>query len=42
MWANDPDEDPVGVVLTNQAWFSPTPPPVARDFWAATYGAFAD
>ena len=42
VWANDPDEDLVGVLLTNQAWFSPTPPPVARDFWTATYAAFAD
>jgi hypothetical protein len=32
----------VGVLLTNQAWVSPTPPPVARDFWTATYAAFAD
>ena len=41
-WSNDPDEDLVGVLLTNQAWASPAPPPVARDFWSATYAAFAD
>jgi CubicO group peptidase (beta-lactamase class C family) len=42
VWANDPAEDVVGVLLTNQAWTSPVPPPVARDFWTATYAAFAD
>jgi CubicO group peptidase (beta-lactamase class C family) len=41
VWANDPSEDLVGVLLTNQMWTSPTPPPVARDFWSATYAAFA-
>ena len=42
VWANDPAEDLVGVLLTNQAWTSPVLPPVARDFWTATYAAFAD
>ncbi len=41
-WANDPAEDLVGVLLTNQMWSSPQPPAVARDFWTATYAAFAD
>lgn len=41
-WTNDAAEDLVGVLLTNQAWESPRPPAVARDFWAATYAAFAD
>jgi CubicO group peptidase (beta-lactamase class C family) len=41
-WANDPVEDVVGVVLTNQMWSSPQPPPVCRDFWTATYAAIAD
>jgi CubicO group peptidase (beta-lactamase class C family) len=42
VWANDPAEDLVGVLLTNQMWTSPALPPVARDFWTATYAAFAD
>ena len=40
-WANDPVTDVVGVLLTNQMWASPQPPPVCRDFWTATYGAIA-
>ena len=38
-WANDPVEDVVGVLLTNQQWASPRPPPVATDFWTAAYAA---
>jgi CubicO group peptidase (beta-lactamase class C family) len=38
-WANDPVEGIVGVLLTNQMWASPQPPPVCRDFWTATYAA---
>ena len=38
-WANDPVEDVVGVLLTNQMWTSPQPPPVCADFWTATYAA---
>ena len=41
-WANDPAEDLYGVLLTNQTWTSPTPPPVAQDFWTCTYTALAD
>ena len=41
-WANDPVEDVVGVLLTNQMWSAPEPPPVCRDFWTAAYGAVAD
>ena len=41
-WANDPVEDVVGVLLTNQMWSSPQPPPVCEDFWTATYAALAD
>jgi CubicO group peptidase (beta-lactamase class C family) len=40
-WANDPVEDVVGVLLTNQMWDSPQPPAVAADFWTATYAALA-
>jgi CubicO group peptidase (beta-lactamase class C family) len=42
VWANDPSEDLVGVLLTDTMWSSPEPPAVARDFWTATYAAFAD
>jgi CubicO group peptidase (beta-lactamase class C family) len=41
-WHNDPAEDLTGIILTNQAWSSPAPPPVCEDFWTATYAAFAD
>jgi CubicO group peptidase (beta-lactamase class C family) len=41
-WANDPTERLVGILLTNQMWTSPTPPPICTDFWTATYAAIAD
>jgi CubicO group peptidase (beta-lactamase class C family) len=41
-WANDPREDLVGVLLTNQAFTSPTGPAVVRDFWTAAYAAITD
>lgn len=41
-WANDPAEDLVGVLLTNQAWTSPQPPAVCVDFWTSAYAAVAD
>jgi CubicO group peptidase (beta-lactamase class C family) len=41
-WSNDPGEDLVGVLLTNQAFSSPMPPAVVEDFWTATYAAIAD
>jgi CubicO group peptidase (beta-lactamase class C family) len=42
VWANDPTEGVVGVLMTNQMWTSPTPPPVAEDFWTCAYAAIAD
>jgi CubicO group peptidase (beta-lactamase class C family) len=36
-WSNDPDEDLIGILLTNQAWSSPAPPPVCEDFWTCAY-----
>ncbi len=42
IWANDPGEDLVGVLMTNRMWSSPTPPAVCNDFWACTYAAIAD
>lgn len=38
-WANDPSEGLVGVLLTNQAWASPVPPPAFTDFWTCVYAA---
>ena len=40
-WANDPAEELVGILLTNQAWTSPAPPAVHQDFWTCAYGALA-
>jgi len=38
-WANDPSTGLIGVLLTNQAWASPDPPPVVTDFWQAARAA---
>jgi CubicO group peptidase (beta-lactamase class C family) len=38
-WANDPAEGLIGVLLTNQMFTSPDPPPVVRDFWTCAYAA---
>jgi CubicO group peptidase (beta-lactamase class C family) len=37
-----PSEEMVSVLLTNASWSSPTPPPIARDFWATTAAAIND
>jgi CubicO group peptidase (beta-lactamase class C family) len=41
-WANDPAEDLVGVVMANQMWSSPQPPPAFQDFWTCAYAAIDD
>jgi CubicO group peptidase (beta-lactamase class C family) len=41
-WANDPAEDLIGILLTNEAFTSPTVPPVVQDFWTCAYAAVAD
>ncbi|HET7490040.1 MAG TPA: serine hydrolase domain-containing protein [Acidimicrobiales bacterium] len=38
-WANDPAEGLAAVLLTNQMWSSPAPPPVCQDFWTCAYAA---
>ncbi|MGB3330637.1 MAG: hypothetical protein WBA46_16875, partial [Thermomicrobiales bacterium] len=38
-WANDPAAGLVGVLLTNLAWTSPTPPAVRNDFWRTAHAA---
>jgi CubicO group peptidase (beta-lactamase class C family) len=41
-WATDPREDLIGILLTNQAWRSASPPPVCQDFWTCAYAAIDD
>jgi len=32
----------VGILMTQRAWESPTPPPVTVDFWTSAYQAIDD
>lgn len=41
-WQNDPREGMIGILMTQQAWTSPTPPAISRDFWSAAYAAIDD
>ena len=42
-WANDPDKNLVGVVLTTDMFVSAFPPPaVIQDFWTCVYAAIDD
>ncbi|HYM04277.1 MAG TPA: serine hydrolase domain-containing protein [Stellaceae bacterium] len=41
-WYDDPAEDLVGILMTQRAWTSPSPPPVCRDFWTSVYQAIED
>ena len=41
-WRTDPKEQMVGILLTQRAWESPTPPPVTVDFWTSAYQAIDD
>ena len=38
-WRSDPQEDMVGILMTQRAWTSPKPPDVCLDFWTGTYQA---
>lgn len=38
-WSSDPQEETIGILLTQRAWTSPIPPPVCRDFWTLAYQA---
>jgi CubicO group peptidase (beta-lactamase class C family) len=38
-WANDPTEDLIGVILTDQLFSSPALPPLFQDFWTCAYAA---
>jgi CubicO group peptidase (beta-lactamase class C family) len=41
-WRSDPQEELVGILMTQSAWTSPTPPPVFQDFWTCAYAAIED
>ena len=41
-WYSDPREELVGVLMTQRAWTSPSPPDVCRDFWTLAYQAIED
>ena len=41
-WRSDPKEEIVGILMTQRAWESPTPPPVTVDFWTSAYQAIDD
>ncbi len=38
-WYSDPNDDLIGILLTQRAWTSPSPPDVCRDFWTLAYSA---
>lgn len=38
----DPKEQLIGILLTQRAWTSPSPPDVCLDFWTSTYQAVND
>jgi CubicO group peptidase (beta-lactamase class C family) len=42
IWTNDPREEMITILLTQQAWSSPALPAVARDFATAAYSAIDD
>ena len=41
-WYSDPKEDLVGILMTQRAWASPSPPHVCLDFWTSAYQAIDD
>jgi CubicO group peptidase (beta-lactamase class C family) len=41
-WRNDPRERLITILMTQQAWSAPEPPPVARDFSTLAYQAIED
>jgi len=38
----DPEEDVIGIVMTQRLWEAPIPPAVVVDFWTQTYQAIDD
>jgi CubicO group peptidase (beta-lactamase class C family) len=41
-WRNDPREQLITILMTQQAWRAPEPPPVAQDFRTLAYQAIDD
>ena len=41
-WYADPKEDLNAVLMTQQAWTSPDPPNVCRDFWTSVYASIEE
>jgi CubicO group peptidase (beta-lactamase class C family) len=41
-WRSDPKEEMVGILMSQRAWESPTPPAVTLDFWTSAYQAIDD
>ena len=36
-WANDPGNQLIGILMTDEMWTAPVPPQVCTDFWTAAY-----
>jgi len=41
-WASDPQEELVGILMTQMAWTSPSGPRIWNDFWTSAYAAIDD
>ena len=41
-WYVDPEEELVGILMTQRVWDSSSPPVVLLDFWTSAYGAIDD
>jgi CubicO group peptidase (beta-lactamase class C family) len=41
-WYADPQENLIGILMTQRAWISADPPNVCRDFWSSVYQAIDD
>jgi hypothetical protein len=41
-WYSDRTAGLIGILLSQAAWTSPSPPDVCREFWKATYRAIVD
>ena len=41
-WSSDPEEEMVGILMTQGLWTSPSPPKVYLDFWTSAYQAIDD
>jgi len=41
-WYVDPEEELIGILMTQRVWDSPSPPGVLLDFWTSTYQAIDD